>query len=65
MQDFLGTIPTRLRRNGAFEYATSAFLRELAEYKEMGPESIVTGRGRAATDRRRARARAAAEAEKR
>lgn len=63
MQDFLGTIPTRLRRNGAFEYATGAFLRELAEYKELGPESIVTGRGRAATDRRRARARAAAEAE--
>ena len=64
MQDFLGTIPTRLRRNGAFEHATAAFLRELAEYKELGPESIVTGRGRAATDRRRARARAAAEAER-
>lgn len=64
MQDFLGTIPTRLRRNGAFEYAAGAFLRELAEYKELGPESIVTGRGRAATDRRRARARAAAEAER-
>jgi AraC-like DNA-binding protein len=64
MQDFLGTIPTRLRRNGAFEHATGAFLRELAEYKELGPESIVTGRGRAATDRRRAKARAAAAAER-
>jgi AraC-like DNA-binding protein len=60
MQDFLGTIPTHLRREGAFERATHAFLQELAEFKELGPESIVTGRGRAATDRR-ARA-AAAEA---
>jgi AraC-like DNA-binding protein len=55
MQDFLGTIPTRLRRKGAFRHATEAFLRELAEYKELGPESIVTGRGRAARERRRAR----------
>jgi AraC-like DNA-binding protein len=62
MQDFLGTIPTHLRREGAFERATHAFLQELAEYKELGPESIVTGRGRAATDRR---ARAAAEAARR
>ena len=58
MQDFLGTIPTRLRREGAFERATHGFIRELAEYKELGPESITMGRGRAATDRRRARARA-------
>jgi AraC-like DNA-binding protein len=63
MQDFLGTIPTHLRREGAFERATNAFLQELAEFKELGPESIVTGRGRAATDRRRARA--AAEAARR
>jgi AraC-like DNA-binding protein len=62
MQDFLGTIPTHLRREGAFERATHAFIRELAEFKELGPESIVTGRGRAATDRR---ARAAAEAARR
>jgi hypothetical protein len=62
MQDFLGTIPTHLRREGAFEHATHAFLQELAEFKELGPESIVTGRGRAATDRR---ARAAAEAARR
>jgi len=62
MQDFLGTIPTHLRREGAFERATHAFIQELAEFKELGPESIVTGRGRAATDRR---ARAAAEAARR
>ena len=61
MQDFLGTIPTHLRREGAFERATHAFLRELAEYKELGPESIFTGRGRAASERRRAREQAAEE----
>jgi len=62
MQDFLGTIPTRLRREGAFDRATRAFLKELADYRELGRESILTGRGREATERREARERATLQA---
>jgi AraC-like DNA-binding protein len=38
MQDFLGTIPTTLRREGAFSRASARFLEELAEVKSWGKE---------------------------
>jgi len=38
MQDFLGTIPTTLRREGAFSRASRLFLEELAEVKSWGKE---------------------------
>lgn len=38
MQDFLGTIPTTLRREGAFAHASAKFLEELAEVKSWGKE---------------------------
>src|SRR5215212_2729421 len=38
MQDFLGTIPTTLRREGAFSRASARFLDELAEVKSWGKE---------------------------
>jgi len=38
MQDFLGTIPTTLRREGAFAHASSKFLEELEEVKSWGKE---------------------------
>ena len=38
MQDFLGTIPTTLRREGAFSRASRLFLAELAEVKTWGRE---------------------------
>jgi AraC-like DNA-binding protein len=38
MQDFLGTIPTTLRREGAFSRASARFLDELAEVRSWGKE---------------------------
>lgn len=38
MQDFLGTIPTTLRREGAFSHASARFLDELGEVKSWGKE---------------------------
>lgn len=38
MQDFLGTIPTTLRREGAFSRASARFLEELNEVKSWGKE---------------------------
>ncbi|HEU4562913.1 MAG TPA: hypothetical protein VFS20_34095, partial [Longimicrobium sp.] len=38
MQDFLGTIPTTLRREGAFSRASGRFLDELAEVRSWGKE---------------------------
>jgi len=38
MQDFLGTIPTTLRREGAFSRASRLFLEELAEVRSWGKE---------------------------
>jgi AraC-like DNA-binding protein len=38
MQDFLGTIPTTLRREGAFSRAARLFLDEMAEVKTWGKE---------------------------
>jgi AraC-like DNA-binding protein len=38
MQDFLGTIPTALRREGAFSRASRLFLEELAEVRSWGKE---------------------------
>ena len=39
MQDFLGTIPTTLRREGAFSRASRRFLDELAEVKTWGKDT--------------------------
>jgi AraC-like DNA-binding protein len=39
MQDFLGTIPTTLRREGAFSRASEKFLAELDEMKSLGKET--------------------------
>src|SRR5215218_2429118 len=38
MQDFLGTIPTTLRREGAFSRASARFLEELADVRSWGKE---------------------------
>jgi AraC-like DNA-binding protein len=38
MQDFLGTIPTTLRREGAFSRASRLFLEELADVRSWGKE---------------------------
>ena len=39
MQDFLDTVPTVLRREGAFSRASRTFLEELADVKSRGKES--------------------------
>jgi AraC-like DNA-binding protein len=39
MQDFLGTVPTALRREGAFSRAARLFLDEMAEVKTWGKET--------------------------
>ena len=39
MQDFLGTIPTTLRREGAFSRAARLFLEEMAEVKTWGKDT--------------------------
>ena len=39
MQDFLGTVPTTLRREGAFSRASRVFLQELAEVKTWGKDT--------------------------
>lgn len=40
MQDFLGTIPTTLRREGAFTRASRAFVEELSDVKLWGKERL-------------------------
>jgi AraC-like DNA-binding protein len=40
MQDFLGTIPTTLRREGAFARAAQVFLAELADVRTWGKERL-------------------------
>src|SRR4051812_11846299 len=52
MQDFLGTVPTTLRREGAFSAAARRFLEELGEVKTWGKE---TWKQKALTDGRRTR----------
>jgi AraC-like DNA-binding protein len=52
MQDFLGTIPTTLRREGAFSRASRLFLEELADVKSWGKEEW---KERAVEDGRRVR----------
>lgn len=39
MQDFVGTVPTALRREGAFSRASKLFLEELAEVKTWGKDT--------------------------
>jgi len=43
MQDFLGTIPTTLRKEGAFARASRLFLEELAEVREVGAARYYAG----------------------
>lgn len=45
MQDFLGTIPTTLRREGAFSRASRTFLAELAELRAWGKDARSRPRG--------------------
>src|SRR4051812_42931585 len=52
MQDFLGTIPTTLRREGAFSRASRLFLDELAEVRSWGKDEW---KEKAVDDGRRAR----------
>ncbi|HEV7586708.1 MAG TPA: helix-turn-helix domain-containing protein [Longimicrobium sp.] len=52
MQDFLGTIPTTLRREGAFSRASRLFLEELADVRSWGKEQW---KERALEDGRRTR----------
>jgi AraC-like DNA-binding protein len=52
MQDFLGTVPTTLRREGAFSAAARRFLEELGEVKTWGKE---TWKQKALVDGRRTR----------
>jgi AraC-like DNA-binding protein len=58
MQDFLGTIPTTLRREGAFSRASRLFLEELTDVRSWGKEqwkekALEDGRRTRRKDRRR------------
>ena len=60
MQDFLGTIPTTLRREGAFSRAARLFLDEMSEVKTWGKETwkqkeMEEGRRRKRKSRRKTR----------
>lgn len=46
MQDFLGTIPTTLRREGAFSRASRTFLAELSELRTWGKDGLARARTR-------------------
>lgn len=48
MQDFLGTIPTTLRREGAFSRASRTFLAELSELRTWGKDGLARARARGA-----------------
>ena len=56
MQDFLGTIPTTLRREGAFARAARVFLEELARVRAEGKDRPRAG-GERRESRRKTRAR--------
>jgi AraC-like DNA-binding protein len=58
MQDFLGTIPTTLRREGAFSRASRLFLEELDDIRNWGKEqwkerALEDGRGPRRKDRKK------------
>jgi len=53
MQDFLGTIPTTLRREGAFARASRLFLEELADERSRKEPAVEDGRRARRKERRR------------